>query len=93
LLSRVCSVGNYYILNNFRGELILLLSLQAIAETAKRISTSSLFLIIGVSQSAGKSKVSPKKIMLLNHHDNGRSPYLAPKINGAKALLESSAKT
>ncbi|NXH81124.1 DJC15 protein, partial [Edolisoma coerulescens] len=83
---------------------------QAITETAKGISTSSLLsnykagfeqkmsrrevsLILGVSPSAGKSTVSPKKIMLLNHHDNGGLPYLAPKINEAKALLESSAKT
>ncbi|NXC64653.1 DJC15 protein, partial [Aleadryas rufinucha] len=84
---------------------------QAITETAKGISTSSLLsnykagfeqkmsrqavrLILGVSPSAGKSKVNPNvlKIMLLNHRDNGGSPYLAPKINEAKALLESSAK-
>ncbi|NWV07991.1 DJC15 protein, partial [Ptilonorhynchus violaceus] len=82
---------------------------QAITETAKGISTSSLLsnnkagfeqkmsrrevsLILGVSPSAGKSKVSPKEIMILNHHDNGGSPYLAIKINEAKDLLEFSAK-
>lgn len=48
--------------------------------------------ILGVNPSAGKSKVSPKKIMLLNHHDNGGSPYLVTKINLAKDLVESSAK-
>ncbi|NWW04136.1 DJC15 protein, partial [Oreocharis arfaki] len=82
---------------------------KAITETAKGISTSSLLsnykagfeqkmsrrevsFIFGVSPSAGKSKVSPNKIVLLNHHDGG-SPYSAPKINEAKALLASSTRT
>ncbi|NXS17658.1 DJC15 protein, partial [Mystacornis crossleyi] len=59
----------------------------------QKMSRREVSLILGVSPSASKSKVSPKKIMLLSHHGNGGSPYLAPKLDEAKALLESNAKT
>uniref|UniRef100_A0A8C5ITI4 Uncharacterized protein n=1 Tax=Junco hyemalis TaxID=40217 RepID=A0A8C5ITI4_JUNHY len=46
----------------------------------QKMSRRGVRCILGLSPSAGKSKVSPKYIMLLNHHNN------------AKDLLESSAK-
>ncbi|XP_078088068.1 dnaJ homolog subfamily C member 15-like [Mustelus asterias] len=51
-------------------------------------------LVLGISPSASQTKIGEahKRIMLLNHPDKGRSPFLAAKINEAKDLLDSSSK-
>ncbi|EUB58392.1 Mitochondrial import inner membrane translocase subunit TIM14 [Echinococcus granulosus] len=56
----------------------------------RKMSRREAALILGVPQSASKSKIreSYKRIMLLNHPDRGGSPYLAAKINEAKDYLE-----
>ena len=49
---------------------------------------ASLILGIRESSNAEKIKQAHRKIMALNHPDRGGSPYLALKVNEAKALLE-----
>lgn len=46
-------------------------------------------LILGIRQSAPKEKIrlAHRRIMLLNHPDNGGSDYMASKINEAKDVL------
>ena len=48
-------------------------------------------LILGVSPSSSKERVQQayKRIMVLNHPDQGGSPYLSAKISQAKQLLDS----
>jgi DnaJ homolog subfamily C member 19 len=46
-------------------------------------------LILGVRESAGKDKIlsAHKRLMLLNHPDNGGSTYIASKVNQAKEVI------
>lgn len=46
-------------------------------------------LILGVREAANKDKVmaAHRKMMFLNHPDNGGSTFLATKINEAKEVL------
>lgn len=48
---------------------------------------ASLILGLNTSPNADKVKQAHKKIIVLNHPDKGGSPYLAAKINEAKAKL------
>jgi len=47
------------------------------------------FLILGVRESMAEEKIlaAHKKLMLLNHPDNGGSTFLATKINEAKDTI------
>ncbi|XP_021244753.1 mitochondrial import inner membrane translocase subunit TIM14-like [Numida meleagris] len=51
-------------------------------------------LIVGVSPAANRSKIREayRGIMILNHPDQGSSPYVATKINKAKDLLKTKLK-
>lgn len=53
------------------------------------MSKSEANLILGVRESSQRSHIVEKhrKMMFLNHPDNGGSTYLAAKINEAKELL------
>ena len=46
-------------------------------------------LILGVRESAGKDKIlaAHRRLMLLNHPDNGGSTYIATKVNQAKETI------
>lgn len=46
-------------------------------------------LILGVRETAGKDKIlaAHKRLMLLNHPDNGGSTYIATKVNQAKEII------
>ena len=46
-------------------------------------------LILGVRESIGKDKIlaAHKRLMLLNHPDNGGSTYIASKVNQAKETI------
>lgn len=48
-------------------------------------------LILGVRESVGKEKIlaAHKRLMLLNHPDNGGSTYIASKVNQAKEMIMS----
>ena len=47
-------------------------------------------LILGVSPSSSKERIREvhKRLVLLNHPDQGGSPYLAAKLNEAKDILD-----
>ncbi len=47
-------------------------------------------LVLGVRDSASRDaiKEAHRRIMIANHPDRGGSPYLATKINEAKAILD-----
>jgi hypothetical protein len=47
------------------------------------------YLILGLKENSPKDKImsAHKKLMLLNHPDNGGSTYIATKVNEAKELL------
>ena len=46
-------------------------------------------LILGVRETVGKEKIiaAHKRLMLLNHPDNGGSTYIALKVNQAKEVI------
>ena len=53
------------------------------------MSTREASLILGIRESADQAKImnSHRKLMFLNHPDNGGTTYLATKINEAKEVL------
>ena len=53
------------------------------------MTTKEASLILGVRESSEKNKImsAHRKMMFLNHPDNGGSTYLATKINEAKETL------
>lgn len=55
-----------------------------------KMSRREAALILGVRELASKKaiKEAHRRIMIANHPDRGGSPYLAMKINEAKALLD-----
>lgn len=55
-----------------------------------KMSKREAALILGVREFARPEQIKEahRRIMISNHPDRGGSPYLATKINEAKALLE-----
>jgi DnaJ family protein C protein 19 len=60
-------------------------------ENSTKMSRREASLILGVRDGASKDTVTEahRRIMISNHPDRGGSPYLATKINEAKATLDS----
>jgi len=56
----------------------------------EKMDMSEAALILGIRASSEKRKVEDRyrKLMMLNHPDQGGSPYLALKVNEAKQILE-----
>merc|ERR1719453_2155028 len=55
----------------------------------EKMTTSEAALIIGIRASSEKLKIEERyrKLMMMNHPDQGGSPYIAGKLNEAKSLL------
>merc|ERR1719263_35567 len=55
----------------------------------EKMNTSEAALIMGLRASSEKSKIEERyrKLMMMNHPDQGGSPYIAGKVNEAKTLL------
>jgi DnaJ family protein C protein 19 len=60
-------------------------------EQNPKMSRREAALILGIREGASKDVIrdAHRRIMIANHPDRGGSPYLATKINEAKATLES----
>ena len=54
-----------------------------------KMTTREASLILGIRESADKERIMThhRKMMFLNHPDNGGSTYLATKVNEAKEVL------
>lgn len=60
-------------------------------ENGPKMSRREANLILGVREGANKDTIreAHRRIMISNHPDRGGSPYLATKVNEAKATLDS----
>lgn len=59
-------------------------------ENGQKMSRREANLILGLREGAAKEAIrdAHRRIMIANHPDRGGSPYLASKVNEAKAILD-----